>query len=348
MGGGDAPKNVRIYFFIEGELFVSKDDPRVAEPSSCDMRKTSDMIFAEEVACQPAARIEGGSGSEKGGEDELNVGMRELRVAGLSSADETSLSEEKNVLTPTPPTTHTNAQSQLQSMTTRIENSCCYPSNTDLPNRPVGGELRYPCTLVQGGTTLHNMEPSSGLKKHMTVSSDHHHTPHTHHPETLPNILVKTQPPPVLAHYPPQTLPYRTMSMVTLWEEGVMGDWLENFVMCEELVCEIVNELRQDQEQVPPVAASEVLTPEKETPESRFGNLSQDFLPAHLVNMEESNLPPQLVNLEDSNLPPQLVNLEDFNLPPQLVNNDAYVLEEKEKKNGLVFKKIENEIVRGG
>ena len=76
--------------------------------------------------------------------------------------------------------------------------------------------------------------------------------------------------------------------------------------------------------------------------------MSQDFLPAHLVNMEESNLPPQLVNLEDSNLPPQLVNLEDFNLPPQLVNNDAYVLEEKEKKNGLVFKKIENEIVRGG
>ena len=82
----------------EGELFVSKDDPRVAEPSSCDMGKTSDMIFAEEVACQPAARIEGGSGSEKGGEDELNVGVRELRVARLSSADETSLSEENNVL----------------------------------------------------------------------------------------------------------------------------------------------------------------------------------------------------------------------------------------------------------
>ena len=76
-----------------------------------------------------------------------------------------------------------------------------------------------------------------------------------------------------------------------------MGDWLENFVMCEELICEIVNELRQDQEQVPPVAASEVLTPEIETPESG---------------------------------------------PPS-----AYVLEEK-KKNGLVFKKIENEIVRGG
>ena len=147
----------------EGELYVSTDDPRVAEPSSCDMRKTSDMIVAEEVACQPAARIEG-SGSEKGGEDELNVGVRELRVARLSSADETSLSEEKNVLTPTPPTTHTNAQFQLQSMTSRIENSCCYPSNTDLPNRPVGGELRYPCTLVQGGTTLHNMEPCSGLK----------------------------------------------------------------------------------------------------------------------------------------------------------------------------------------
>ena len=57
----------------EGELYVSTDDPRVAEPSICDMGKTSDMIFAEEVACQPAARVEGGSGSDRGGEGELYV-----------------------------------------------------------------------------------------------------------------------------------------------------------------------------------------------------------------------------------------------------------------------------------
>ena len=207
---------------------MSTDDLRVAGPSISDVEKNSDIIFAEEVACQPAVRIEGGSGSEKGGEDELNVGMR---VAGLSctevtptslDADETSLSEEKNVL----PNmleecvqickTNYEENVKAQSLKPRIENSCCYPSNSDLPIRPVAGELRYPCTLVQGGTTIHNMEPCSGLKKHMTVGSDHHHTPHTHHPETLPNIIVKTRPPPVLANYPPQTLLYRTMSMVTM------------------------------------------------------------------------------------------------------------------------------------
>ena len=50
-----------------------------------------------------------------------------------------------------------------------------------------------------------------------------------------------------------------------------MEEWLENFVMCEKLICEVLNEVGKPQEQVPPMAARKY-TPEKiknhEKPES--------------------------------------------------------------------------------
>ena len=65
-----------------------------------------------------------------------------------------------------PPTpAQENPKIHPQSMPPSVENSCCYRSNSDWPNRPVGGDLRYPCTSVHGGTTLCNMGPCSRLKK---------------------------------------------------------------------------------------------------------------------------------------------------------------------------------------
>ena len=53
-----------------------------------------------------------------------------------------------------------------------------------------------------------------------------------------------------------------TVRLLTLWEEGVMEEWLENFVMCEELLCEMMNEIGKPREQVPPMAVRKY-TPEK-------------------------------------------------------------------------------------
>ena len=87
-----------------------------------------------------------------------------------------------------PPPTRNPAQEypkiHLQSMTPIVEKSCCCRSNSDWPNRPVGGELRYLCTSVHRGTTLCNMELCSRLKKHMKVITE---------PSPPPNSQCPTQ-----------------------------------------------------------------------------------------------------------------------------------------------------------
>ena len=42
-----------------------------------------------------------------------------------------------------------------------------------------------------------------------------------------------------------------------------VDEWVENFVMCEEIICEIVSELGKPREQELPVAVRENITPEK-------------------------------------------------------------------------------------
>ena len=136
---------------------------------------------------------------------EMNVKIRECSESG-------------------PPPTHTPAQEypkiHLQSMTPSFEKSCCCRSNSDWPNGPVGGELRYLCTSVHRGTTLCNMEPCSRLKKHMKVNTE----PPTPHPipNAQPSKTTKTPPPTppqvqaielLKVYPPPQMVLYRTVSM---------------------------------------------------------------------------------------------------------------------------------------
>ena len=45
-----------------------------------------------------------------------------------------------------------------------------------------------------------------------------------------------------------------------------VDEWVENFVMCKEIICEIVSELGKPREQVPPVAVRENINPEKIQP----------------------------------------------------------------------------------
>ena len=43
--------------------------------------------------------------------------------------------------------------------------------------------------------------------------------------------------------YPPEYLPYRTLSIATMWEMGIMDRWVDDFARCEELVDEILEKV---------------------------------------------------------------------------------------------------------
>ena len=51
-------------------------------------------------------------------------------------------------------------------------------------------------------------------------------------------VTTKPQPtPPILPpQYPPECLYYRTLSLPTMWEMGIMKKWVEDFASCEELL----------------------------------------------------------------------------------------------------------------
>ena len=66
--------------------------------------------------------------------------------------------------------------------------------------------------------------------------------------EPLPNPpILPPSPPPMSTteppQYPPDCLPYRTLSLATMWEMGIMEKWVEDFARCEELVEEIVEKV---------------------------------------------------------------------------------------------------------
>ena len=52
-------------------------------------------------------------------------------------------------------------------------------------------------------------------------------------------LMSTTEPP----QYPPDCLPYRTLSMAAMWEIGIMEKWVEDFARCEELVDEILEKV---------------------------------------------------------------------------------------------------------
>ena len=54
-----------------------------------------------------------------------------------------------------------------------------------------------------------------------------------------PPLMSTTEPP----QYPPDCLPYRTLSMAAMWEMGIMEKWVEDFARCEELVDEILEKV---------------------------------------------------------------------------------------------------------
>ena len=47
---------------------------------------------------------------------------------------------------------------------------------------------------------------------------------------------------PILPLSPPP-ISYRTLSLATMWEMGIMEKWVEDFARCEELVEEIVEKV---------------------------------------------------------------------------------------------------------
>ena len=51
-----------------------------------------------------------------------------------------------------------------------------------------------------------------------------------------PPLMSTTEPP----QYPPDCLPYRTLSLAAMWEMGIMEKWVDDFARCEELVDEIL------------------------------------------------------------------------------------------------------------
>ena len=57
-------------------------------------------------------------------------------------------------------------------------------------------------------------------------------------PPILP--LMSTAEPP---QYPPECLPYRKLSLATMWEMGIMEKWVEDFASCEELLGEVLKKV---------------------------------------------------------------------------------------------------------
>ena len=58
-------------------------------------------------------------------------------------------------------------------------------------------------------------------------------------PPTHPSQMSAAEP----LQYPPKILPYRTISIASLWEIGLMEKWVDDFARCEELVEEIIEKV---------------------------------------------------------------------------------------------------------
>ena len=88
--------------------------------------------------------------------------------------------EEQDLTTPQPPPTTTPAPPPATTNPTEIMS--CIPSNTGGCTPPAWGALRDPGTQVPGGTTLRNVEHSSGLK----TADIPQPQPHPNHQQPLP------------------------------------------------------------------------------------------------------------------------------------------------------------------